>query len=115
MTEDAVDTARIHSSVTSRRRRGVFRPLDLARHVPQTQRMRHLTEDDEVDALADNLQREFSDVAPTLNEVRREVRGVRDHYRDARVRQFVPVLVYRETRETLRRRRATVPYPSSGP
>jgi hypothetical protein len=40
---------------------------------------------------------------------------VRDHYRDARVRQFVPVLVYRETRETLRRRRATVPYPSSGP
>ena len=115
MTEDAVRTARVHSSLTSRGRRGAFRPFDRPRHVPQTERMRHLTEDDQVDALADTLQREFSDVAPTINDVRREVRGARDHYRNARVRQFVPVLVYRETRETLRRRRATVPYPSSGP
>jgi len=77
--------------------------------------MRHLTEDEEVEALADTLQREFSDIAPIVDDVRREVRGVRDRYRHARVRQFVPVLVYRETRETLRRRRATGPYPTSGP
>ncbi|HEY5015023.1 MAG TPA: DUF1232 domain-containing protein [Acidimicrobiia bacterium] len=51
-----------------------------------------MTEDDEVQALADALQREFSDVAPSISDVRREVRDARERYSHARVRQFVPVL-----------------------
>lgn len=77
--------------------------------------MRHTTEDDEVQALADALQREFSDVAPSISDVQREVRDTRARFSHARVRQFVPVLVYREARETLRRRRATGAYPTSTP
>ena len=77
--------------------------------------MGHLTEDEEVETIADALQREFSDIAPTIDDVGREVRGVRDRYRHAHVQRFVPVLVYRETRETLRRRRVKGAVPPSGP
>jgi hypothetical protein len=76
--------------------------------------MRPMTEEDEVTAVADGLQREFSDVAPTVDDVRRLVRVVRERYRHARVLQFVPLLVYRETRETLSRRRETGSNPRSG-
>ena len=75
--------------------------------------MRHVTEDDEVEALANTLQREFSDIAPSISEVEREVRDARDRYRDAHVRDFVPVLVYRETREKLRQRRTAASYPTA--
>ena len=76
--------------------------------------MRSMTEEDEVTAVADRLQREFSDVAPTVDDVRDLVRVVRERYRDARVLQFVPLLVYRDTRETLSRFRETGSHPRSG-
>jgi hypothetical protein len=69
--------------------------------------MRQPNEEDEVDTVAANLQREFADVVPTVEDMRGEVRRVQDRYRDARVRSFVPLLVYRDTRELLARRRSS--------
>ena len=75
--------------------------------VAHTGHVRQMTEEDEVKALADALQHEFSDVATSIEDVRHEVRDARERYINARVRQYVPVLVYRRARESLRRRRTT--------
>lgn len=78
--------------------------------------MRQVTEEDEFEALPDALHQEFSDVVPTVDEVRRVVGDVLDRYRDARAREFVPILVYRDTRETLRpQRRTTCSQGAPGP
>ncbi|MGZ4678324.1 MAG: three-helix bundle dimerization domain-containing protein [Acidimicrobiia bacterium] len=74
--------------------------------------MHRLTEDQEVEVLAARLQRELSDHPPDIGDVRREVRQAFDRYRDARVRRFVPTLVWRDARANLRVRRVREPSPT---
>ncbi len=65
-----------------------------------------MSESEAVEAIAQNLEREFAGVVGG-DDLRREVFGVHERYRDARIRQFVPLLVYRDARDTLQRRRTT--------
>ncbi len=68
--------------------------------------MRSQSESEAVEVIAQSLEREFAGVV-TGDDLRREVFGVHERYRDARIRQFVPLLVYRDARGTLQRRRPT--------
>jgi hypothetical protein len=66
-----------------------------------------VTEDSQVRSIEDSLLRRFDGVVPQAT-VHAEVEASRAHFRDARIRTYVPVLIQREAAGRLRRRPQTM-------